>query len=80
MKTAYTKAQVLTVRFKNGKVGRFVGPAVIEAKDGLVGRIGIDKVAISPPIQMEEGSFFAENRDGVIFLMKEEPEAESAPD
>lgn len=72
MKGASTIAQVITVQFKNGKIGKFVGPAVIDAKDGLVGRIGIEKVAISPPLKMEAGSFFAENRDGVMFLMKEE--------
>lgn len=68
MKTDAPVAQVIIVTFKNGTIGRFVGPAVLEAKDGLLGRIGIEKVSISPPIKLDEGVRWDEVADGVPVL------------
>lgn len=65
-------AQSITVKFKNGKVGRFVGPAVLGPDDGAAGRIGIESVQIGHPYQISDGSFFAETRDGQVVLMKQQ--------
>lgn len=67
-----TRGQVLTVHFKNGKVGKFIGPAVIEKDDGDdAGTIGIDRIQFSPPLELRGGHYFAENRDGIVFLVRE---------
>jgi hypothetical protein len=59
------RVPIFTITLKNGRVGRYVGPVIVEEGDIVDGSIGIDTIHVLKPFELPEHDYMVEIAPGV---------------